>query len=134
MKIGEVPQDESVLEGLRRACYAEDGQGGYVVVPSRGWEIERIVNEHANNALRQALEETRQAVAAGRLSTLAYHMAHCQMDIRLLAANAGLFRWQVRRHLKPRIFARLRSNIIHRYATTLGLTPDELIRLPESRP
>lgn len=132
MKATEVPQDDSVLEGLRRACYAEDGQGRYVVVPSRGWEVERIVNEHANNALREALTETHQAVAAGRLSTLAYHMARCQMDVPLLAANVGLFRWQVRRHLKPRIFAGLGSELIRRYATTLGVSPDELIRLPEN--
>lgn len=132
MKAADVPQDDSVLEGLRRACYAEDGEGRYVVVPSRGWEVERVVNEHANKALREALAETHKAVVAGRLSTLAYHMVRCQMDVRLLAANVGLYQWQVRRHLKPRIFSSLRSEMIHRYARALGITSDELARLPVS--
>ncbi|MDA8390151.1 MAG: hypothetical protein M0Z76_05395 [Gammaproteobacteria bacterium] len=131
MKVHEVPQDDSVLAGLRRACYAEDGQGRYVVVPSRGWEVERIVNEQAHKALRQVLEDTRQAVLEGRLSALAYHMVHCQMDARLLAANAGLCRWRVRRHLKPSVFARLGDDMKQRYAMALGVSVQSLNQVPQ---
>ncbi len=132
MKINDVPQDDSVLEGRRRACYAEDDRGAYVVVPSRGWEVERIVNEHARAALAEALETARRAVLAGRLSPLAYHMTAGQMGARLLAANAGVSWWRVRRHLRPKVFARLSRDTLERYAQALGLSVEDLTRVPET--
>ncbi len=130
MKAHEVPQDDSVLEGRRRACYALDAQGHYVVVASRGWEVERIVNEHARDALREELEAVRLQVLAGKVSALAYHMTVCQMDYRLLAANTGLSRFRVRRHLRPKVFARLSHAVLERYAHAFGLSVAELARLP----
>ncbi len=130
MKASEVPQDDSILEGRRRACYAEDAQGRYVVVASRGWEVERIVNEHARDALREELEAVRLQVVAGKASVLAYHMTACQMDYRLLAANTGLARFRVRRHLRPRTFARLPPRVLERYGRALGLPVEALLRLP----
>ncbi len=130
MKADEVPQDDSVLEGRLRACYALDAQGHYVVVASRGWEVERIVNEHARDALREGLEAVRLRVVAGKASALAYHMTARQMDCRLLAANTGLSRFRVRRHLRPGVFARLSQAMLERYAHALGLSVAELRRLP----
>ncbi len=130
MKANEVPQDDSILEGRRRACYALDAQGRYVVVASRGWEVERIVNEHAREALRVELEAVRLRVLAGKASALAYHMTACQMDCRLLAANTGLSRFRVRRHLRPKVFAHLTHATLERYAHAFGLSVAELTRLP----
>jgi len=130
VKINEVPQDESILEGLRRACYAQDDRGEYKVVASRGWEVERIVNTQATSALARALKEVLKEVRAGRLSPLAYHMASRQMDVPLLAANAKLCRWRVRRHLKPAVFARLSDALKARYAHALALSVADLSRTP----
>ncbi|HET9122767.1 MAG TPA: hypothetical protein VFN52_04600 [Acidiferrobacteraceae bacterium] len=134
MKARDVPQDESVLAGLRRACYAEDEQGHYVVVPSRGWEVERMVNEHAHEALRQQLREILQAARTGLASPLAYYMTWRQMDINLLAANAGIARWRVRWHLRPRVFRKLPHRLLQRYASALDVDPLTLTRLPEETP
>ena len=132
MKATEVPQDDSVLAGLRRACYAEDDQGQYVVVPSRGWEVERIVNEQAHALLRQQLEEVLRAVHAGRASLLAYYMTWRQMDVGLLAANAGMPRWRVHWHLRPRVFRNIAPSLLGRYAEALDLTPAQLLALPDT--
>ncbi len=130
MKATDVPQEESMLEGNRRACYAQDDAGHYIVVPSRGWEVEKIVNAQAVDQVRQALENARQQVERGLASPLAYHMARCQMTVALLSANAGIWRLRVRRHLKPEVFARLKPELLARYAQALGISVETLSTIP----
>jgi len=130
MKSTEVPQQESMLEGHRRACYAQDERGRYVVVPSRGWEVEKIVNAQAVEQVRRTLELARERVQRGLASPLEYHMARCQMTVGLLAANTGLWRLRVRRHLRPRVFARLKIELLRRYADALGTSVEALCSVP----
>jgi hypothetical protein len=51
------------------------------------------------------------------------------MDVALLAQATGLWRWRVRRHFRPEIFARLPRALLQRYADAIGVTPEELARL-----
>lgn len=130
MKAKDVPQDDSILEGHRRACYAVDDVGRYRVVPSRGWEVEKIVNQLAVGDIQRALEQTRQRALVGTASALEYHMQRCQMDVGMLAANTGLWRWRVRRHLRPDVFPHLNTDLLQRYANVLRLDADALKRVP----
>ncbi len=134
MKIEQVPQEQSMLAGERRACYAEDAHGRYVVVPSTGWEVEKIVNAQAVAEVRAAIEAARARVLQGRRSPLDYHMACCQMTPALLAANAGIARLRVWWHLRPRPFARLSRAVLARYAEALAIPVEELCRLPVRAP
>lgn len=133
-KARDVPQDDSILQGNRRACYVEDDQGHYVIVPSRGWEVERIVNQNAVGRVRDYIEAMRRAVSVGTSSPLAYHMACRQMDVALLAANCGIWRWRIRRHMRPAAFARLPSSLLARYADALHVSCEELKRVPQMPP
>lgn len=121
MRIDEVPQEPSILDGHLRACYARNAEGRYEVATSKGWEVERIANQLAvaevNTHIAQALAEVR----AGRASPLAYHMARAHMDARLLAAHSGFWVWQVKRHLQPKYFQRLSDTAYRRYADALGI-------------
>lgn len=130
MKARDVPQDESILNGNRRACYAEDEHGRYVIVPSRGWSVEKIVNEQAQAEIKRTLEQARRRALEGLTSPLDSHMARRQMDVALLAANSGVWRWRVRRHLRPQVFARLKTSLLRRYADALDIGVVELTALP----
>ena len=114
----------------RRACYAVDERGRYVLVASRGWEVEKVVNAQAIDEIRAQVESIRRQARRGEVSPLAYHMARCQMTHALLAANAGLWGWRVKRHLKPRHFARLGRPLLQRYADALGMTVEALRQVP----
>lgn len=130
MKAKDVPQEDSILEGHRRACYAVDDSGHYTVVASKGWEVEKIVNGVAVADLRDELEQVRQRVLAGNTSSLEYHMQRCQMTPAMLAANTGIWTWRVRRHLKPAVFVTLKPELLARYAEALRLAVDQLTRVP----
>ena len=130
MKSSEVPQDESVLGDHRRACYAVDEEGRYEIVPSRGWEVERVVNQQAIGEIRAGIEAVHAEALAGRASALAYHMTRCQMTPALLAANSGVWRWRVKRHLSPSGFEGCPPKILERYARALAMSVEDLRRVP----
>jgi len=131
MKKADVPQEESMLEGHQRACYALDEQGRYVVVGSTGWEVEKVVNSQANDEVRHAIVVALARVRAGSMSPLGYHMARRQMNVAMLSAYSGISRFRIRWHLRPGPFTRLTSALLQRYASALHLTADELSHVPE---
>ncbi len=53
-----------------------------------------------------------------------------RMDIPLLSQVTGLWQWRIRRHMRPAVYARLSNALLERYAQALGLTVDQLKRLP----
>ncbi len=133
MKVGEVPQDNTIeyYEGIKRACYAVNDEGKYVIVPSNGWSEEEFINRMAVNELAVNLEKTRKAVLAGEKSSLAYHMERRQMTPDILGKTAGIAVFRVKRHCRPEIFATLKDSVLDLYAKALAMTIDELKNVPQ---
>ena len=131
MKKEEVPQDRAkAFQGRSKALYAQDENGQYKIVPSSGWEAEEIVLDQAIAEYELAAAEALVRARAGHASTLEFHMCRCRMDVLLLAQSSGFFRWQVKRHLRPAIFASLSPAKKLRYAEALGLNLAQLESLP----
>jgi hypothetical protein len=127
----EVPQDKDVLGDQREVCYAVDENGRYVLETSAGWEPANIANSQAWDAISQEIADIITRIRAGEMSPLAYHMAANQMDEKLLAEYTGLFRWQVRRHLRPGNFNGISQKLRERYASLFSITPEELMTVPD---
>ena len=132
MKVKEVPQDNTFeyYEGVKRACYAVNDEGKYVIVQSNGWSEEEFINGLAVRELAVNLEKTRKAVLAGQKSPLAYHMELRQMIPEILGKTAGIAVFRVKRHLRPEIFAKLKPSVLDRYAKALAVTREELKTVP----
>lgn len=94
-------------------------------IPAEGIGLEQTDLDHA-----QRLQELRQQVAEGLSAPLAYHMYSRHMDVSELAVQTGLFKWQVKRHLKPRVFARMSPTTKAVYCEALDLSVKELDELP----
>jgi hypothetical protein len=131
MRRKDVPQDQGLFGEWKEVSYAVDDDGRYILVPSAGWEPANIANHMAWESIEAEVDAVHSKVRAGALSPLAYHMARHQMDPGLLAGYAGLFRWQVRRHMKPAAFRRLSAKLAVRYAAIFRITPEELMKTPE---
>lgn len=131
MKAQEVPQDITYYEGKKRACYALNDEGKYIIVPSTGWSVEEVVNGLAVDELAASLEETRKAVIAGVKSPLVYHMERRQMNPEILAKTADIAVFRVKRHFRPEIFAKLKLSVLDRYAQALAITKQELTTVPQ---
>ncbi|HSU76604.1 MAG TPA: hypothetical protein VLI89_06015 [Burkholderiales bacterium] len=122
MRKRDVPQEgNATLGGHRKAVYAVGEDGKLRIVRSRGWEVEEVVT-------RQAVEDLERRAREAR-SPLEYHMYRARMDVAMLAAAAGIWRWRVRRHLRPQAFARLPVRLRRRYAEALGVPLAALERI-----
>jgi len=126
MREDEVPQDQGIAEGLKEVTYAVDETGCYKLVPSAGWEPKNISNYQAWEVVAAQVAKARNAVLAGQVSPLAFHMARNQMDSALLAQYMGLPRWRVWLHLRPWGFKRLTTPQLENYAAMLRTSVAQL--------
>lgn len=44
------------------------------------------------------------------------------MDLNILAGYMGMWRWRVKRHLKPRVFRKLSTRILTKYAEVFQIS------------
>lgn len=129
MKENDVPQDGMDYRNhneARKLMYAVKQDGSYTGVNYAGWEPENLALRQAWEDVEERLEETEQAVKAGKLSPIAYHMERCLMTPSLLAGYMGLWTFTVKRHLKPRVFSKLKPSTMERYAAVFGIDVLEL--------
>jgi hypothetical protein len=130
MRERDVPQERNAaLAGYRKAVYAVADDGKLRLVPSRGWEVEEIVTLQAVEDLERHAREARARVLSGATSPLEYHMYRARMDPALLSQTTGLWRWRVRRHFKPKVFARLPLALKRRYADAFGISVEALEKM-----
>ena len=134
MKVNEVPQDDvpDYSEGIKKGNYALDDNGKYVMVPSKGWVVDEMINRMAYDEYKAKEEETRKAVLAGQKSPLAYYMELRQMTPEILGKTAGIGTFRVKRHLRPEIFAKLKEPVLDSYAKALSITREELKTVPHN--
>jgi hypothetical protein len=133
VKTGDVPQDATpALLGMGKALYAVGADGSYELVRSTGWEAEDIVLTQALDEVARHTHDALTRARAGATSPLEYHMYRSRMDVLVLAQTTGFFKWQVKRHLRADLFARLSERTRARYASALGLSLAQLNALPEA--
>ncbi|MEW6335429.1 MAG: hypothetical protein AB1558_14295 [Thermodesulfobacteriota bacterium] len=132
MKISEIPQDDvKTLRGAKKALYAVDDQGRYTRAATSGWEAEEIVLTQVIDDFARKAEAAALRVRNNETSPIEYYMYRKWMDPLTLAQAMGLYRWQVRRHFKPGVFAKLDDRMLGEYARIFGISAGALKHFPE---
>lgn len=127
-----MPQEgNATLGGHRKLMYARGADGRMKTVTSRGWDVEELVTRQAVDEFDRLAAQAWREAESGIASPLRYHMYRARMDDSLLAQATGLWRWQVRRHLRLARVDQLRPSVQQRYARALGLSVSALQALPE---
>ena len=133
MKISEVPQERGIIpKKLHEVCYAVDECGNYVLAESAGWEPKNVANNQAWSIIWVEVADALRKIHAGQQSPLAFHMAVNQMNVSLLSKYVRMNRWRVKCHLKPKVFKRLKSDILKRYADVFGIRMEQLSKVPSN--
>ncbi len=131
MDVSEVPQEGNrTLGHHRKVMYAKDAEGRMVLVASRGSELDETVTLQAVQRLNAFADAARLRCLAGQTAPLEVWMWTQRMDLPLLSQVTGNWQWRIRRHFRPRIFARLKPALLQRYAMALGLRIEQLQQLP----
>ncbi len=131
MDVDAVPQEGNrTLGGHRKALYARDADGRMVIVASRGGEIDETVTVQAIERMNHLAEEAMARAHVGATAPLEYWMRAQRMDVALLSQVTGIWQWRIRRHFRPTIFACLSPLLLGRYAEAMGLSVEQLNKLP----
>ena len=131
MDIDQVPQEGNrTMGGHKRAMYARDADGRIIIVASAGGEVDETVTLQALEFIREQTEAARKRVEAGASSPLEYWMYAQRLDLPQLSQVSGYWQWRIRRHFRPAIFAKLSSKVLQNYAWVMGITVEQLKKLP----
>ncbi len=131
MDVDAVPQEGNrTMGGHRRVMYARGKDGRMVIVPSCGGEVDETVTLQALERIHDMTEEARARVHTGKTSPLEYWMYAQRLDLPQLSQVTGFWKWRIRRHFRPEKFASLSTEILERYAAVMGITVEQLRRLP----
>lgn len=127
MKKEEVPQDLSSLGKItKEVCYATDASGKYITELSKGWDVKITALDAAWQDIESRITTARQQVLNKKASPLLFFMEKELMDISILANYTGIWKWQIKRHLKPEVFKNLSDKKLQRYAKVFNVSVDDL--------
>jgi len=130
MKLDEVPQEKKDFKdgdkAPKKVLYVTNSDGSYTQTNSDGWEVENVALKQAWEEIDHQLEQSRERFLKGECSPIEYYMVKNRMDISILAAYVSKWQWQVKRHLKPSVFASLTESMLERYSKVFNITIHEL--------
>ncbi len=128
MKKEEVPQDEGNLsnKNMKELVYATDEKGNYTTALSTGWEPKTIALSNSIEEISERVAIAKALVENHEVSPIVYFMEYSRMDIAILSSYVGMWQWRVKRHFKPKVFAKLSDKILQKYAETFDISIAEL--------
>ncbi|MGZ3823225.1 MAG: hypothetical protein ACXVB6_21705 [Mucilaginibacter sp.] len=127
MKKENVPQDMSSLGKItKEVCYATDSSGKYVTELSSGWDVKINALDVAWKDVEERIAKAKQQVLSGEASPLLFFMEYRLMDISILSDYTGFWKWQIKRHLKSKVFKNLSEKKLQKYAEAFNVKADDL--------
>lgn len=127
MKKNEIPHDLGALGKItKEVCYAVDESGKYTTELSEGWEVKATALDVAWHDVEDRINAAKQKVMNNEASPLLFFMELKLMDIPIVAAYTGFWKWQVKRHMKPSAFKKLSDKKLQRYADIFETTVDNI--------
>lgn len=122
-----VPQDLGALGKLTtEVCYVTDENGKYVTELSNGWKIKSDALDVAWHDIEEKVAAAKQKVLNGEASPLLFFMELRVMDIGILSAYTGFWKWTIKRHMKPQVFKKLPDEKLKRYAEVFEISVEQL--------
>src|SRR5437868_7860332 len=130
MKKEDLPQDNGALNKLtKELCYVVDEKGNYVTDLSTGWEVKAKALDATWQDIEHRIAVVREKVLKKEASPILFFMELRLMDLDILSAYTGFWKWRIRRHLKPGIYSSLSEKTLRKYATAFNITLDDLKNL-----
>jgi hypothetical protein len=123
MKKDEIPQDLSALGKItKEVCYATDSSGKYTTGLSSGWGVKMDALDVAWGDIEKRIAAAKQKVLDNEVSPIYFFMEYRLMDLSILADYTGFWKWQIKRHLKPKVFSKLSDKKLQKYAGAFNTT------------
>ncbi len=127
MKKEDIPQDDGALNKLtKEIVYAVDSSGNYTTDLSTGWEVKATALDVAWKDIEERIQQAKQKVLNNEASPILYFIELRLMDIGIVSAYTGFWKWSIKQHLKPAVFKNLSENKLKKYAEAFNVSVEEL--------
>ena len=127
MKKEEIPQDDGALNKLtKEVVYAVDKEGNYTTELSTGWDVKSTALDLAWDDIEQRIVNARKKVLKNEASPILFFMELRLMDIGIVAAYTGFWKWTIKQHMKPSVFKKLSDKKLQQYADAFNVTVEAL--------
>jgi len=110
----------------RELFYHFDKEKGFTAEVDYQNPDNQVIIKQSWDAAEERLETVRQLVTMGKASPIAYYMEKILMEVPMLAAYMDLSKWRVKRHMKSKVFKKLKPEILTKYAEVFGISVEEL--------
>lgn len=122
-----VPQDLGALGKLTtEVCYVTDENGNYVTELSNGWKIKSEALDVAWHDIEEKVNAAKKKVENNEASPILFFMELRVMDLSILSAYTGFWKWTIKRHMKPSVFKKLSEEKLKRYAEVFEVSVEQL--------
>lgn len=127
MKKENVPQDLGALGKLTtEVCYVTDENGNYITELSNGWQIKSEALDVAWHDIEEKVNAAKKKVENNEASPILFFMELRVMDLSILSAYTGFWKWTIKRHMKPAVFKKLSEDKLKRYANVFDISVEQL--------
>ena len=122
----ETGDNELIYNYNREVFYHFDKEKGYTQEVDYQNPGNQVIIKQSWDAAEERLEQVRQLVVIGKASPVAYYMEKILMEVPMLAAYMEMPKWRVKRHMKSRVFKKLKPEILAKYAGVFDIPVDQL--------
>jgi hypothetical protein len=118
--------NELIYTYNREVFYHFDKEKGYSQKVDYQNPNNQVIIKQSWDAAEERLGQVRQLVVIGKASPIAYFMEKILMETPMLAAYMEISQWRVKRHMKSRVFKKLKPETLVKYAEIFGVTVEQL--------
>ncbi|WP_375724331.1 hypothetical protein LXN10_02250 [Arcobacter sp. KX21116] len=126
MKKIDVPQENnSTLDGQKKIMYGTDDNGEFQRI-NYASSVEEYATITAVEEYKELEKECLEDIQNNIASPIKYYMYKNRMDLPTLTSAVDMFSFRVKRHLKMKIFKKLKDDTIKKYADAFNIEIEDL--------
>ncbi|MGB5920383.1 hypothetical protein [Arcobacter sp.] len=133
MKKIDVPQENnSTLDGQKKVMYGTNDNGDFQRI-NYASSVEEYATITAVEEYKELEKECLEDIQNNIASPIKYYMYKNRMDLPTLSSAVDMFSFRVKRHLKMKIFKKLKDVTIKKYADAFNIKIEELKDFKDDR-
>ncbi|MEI6883180.1 MAG: hypothetical protein WCO02_01730 [Bacteroidota bacterium] len=120
-------KEELIYTYNRELHYSFEPGKGYTRKVDYHYLGNQIIIKQSWDEAESRLKDISSKIREGHLSPIAFYMEKNLMELPMLSDYTGFMRWRIKRHLKPRIFSKLKHETLSKYASVFNIGVNELM-------
>jgi len=120
--------DELIYTYNREVFYHFDKEKGFTQKVDYQNPNNQVIIKQSWDAAERRLDEVKQQVIIGKLSPIAYYMEKILMEVPMLAAYMEISKWRIKRHMKNKVFKKLKPEVLKKYASVFNIPVEKLTK------